>query len=85
VAEPHFGEGRGGKVQALAPKGTGPHVRLTLTWHRGDKSPTGVELSTEDGETRTWHLIPWSVLPGRAKAQVRELLRYAGLDLPPTT
>jgi len=85
VAKPHFGEGRGGKVQALAPQGSGPHVRLTLTWHRGDPHPLGMSVAAVEADTVTSHHIPWAVLPGRAKAQVRELLRYAGLDLPPAT
>jgi hypothetical protein len=75
-------EGGGAEATATLPQSGRPHLVLTLLWVRGDLHPLGLQVSSSDEVTQTTHFVSWHVLPVRSQSQIRELLRYCGLDLP---
>jgi hypothetical protein len=58
-------------------------IGLSVEWHKGEPTPIGVLAWVSDGTNRAGDLIPWCVLPGRARGQVLDLCKYAGFDVRP--
>ena len=53
-------------------------IGVSVHWKRGEPQPTGLICWTEAQEARDAHQIPWAVLPRRARAQILDLVKYAG-------
>jgi len=53
-------------------------IGVSVHWNRGEPQPIGLIAWTGPLDARVSHLIPWSVLPGRARAQILDLVKYAG-------
>jgi hypothetical protein len=58
-------------------------IGFSLEWHKGEPSPIGLVAWVSDGKNRAGNLIPWHVLPGRTRAQILHLIKYAGFDMEP--
>jgi hypothetical protein len=64
-------------VEEKSPEGASS-LLVSVWCLSGDPVPVGLLVQTT-GKIPKRHLIPWEVLPGRAKQQAMDLLRYAGV------
>ncbi len=53
-------------------------IGVSVHWNRGEPQPIGLIAWVGPLSDRQSHLIPWSVLPGRARSQILDLVKYAG-------
>ena len=58
-------------------------IGLVVEWMRGEPAPLGLVAFASDSTNRAGDLIPWCVLPQRARAQILDLIKYAGFDFRP--
>ena len=70
----------GGREAAGKPSPEGTSFVVGVLWNDKDRQPIGLLVQRGFPKMLEADLIPWCVLPGRAKAQVRDLAKYAGME-----